>query len=92
MKGKTALGIAIGIAAVVMLGGMVISTDWNEDPNMGDSPTEIPFHPSEDYPFEDTLNYAIFETYGPVLIVVTLLLFGAIIGAAAIAKEEEEEE
>jgi len=92
MNRKTALGIALGIAMVVMLGGMVLSTNWAEDTNMGDSPTDIPFSPSPGHDFKDTLNYAVFETYGPVLIVVTMLLFGAIIGAAAISKEDVEEE
>jgi len=92
MKGKQALGIAIGIAVVVMLGGMIISQDWNESGELSDTPVDIPFSPGDGVDFKDTLNYAMFETYGPVMLVVTLLLFGAIIGGAAISKDEEEEE
>jgi NADH:ubiquinone oxidoreductase subunit 6 (subunit J) len=87
MKGKTAAALVMGIAMIGMLGGMVLSTDWHDDEGMN----SIPFAPSDDVDFTDTLNFALFETYGPVMLVVSLLLFGAIIGSAAISQEEEEE-
>ena len=92
MKGKTVVALALGAAMVMMLGFMVLSTDWQDD--SGDALDEmhrIPFMPSEDVDFKDTLNYAMFETYGPVIMVVTLLLFGAIIGGAAISREDDDE-
>ena len=94
MKKKTIFGIALGVAMVVVLGGMVLSTNWSEDTGMGDTPEEVKFFPDDVYEFDPSnyLPFAMFETYGPLMLVVTLLLFGAIIGSAALAKEEEEEE
>ena len=86
MKIKKMAGLVIGIAMVAMLGGMVVTTDWHDEGTIND----IPYAPSEDVDFSETLNYALFETYGPVMLVVALLLFGAIIGGAAITQEDED--
>jgi len=86
MNKKTLAGLALGAAMIILLGGMITGSTWQDDGGMKD----IPFGPSDDVPFEDTLNFAIFEEYGAILMIVTLMLFGAIIGAACIAKEEED--
>lgn len=86
MKRKVLVGIALGAALLVIMGGMILDTNWTDEEEM----QSIPFAPSDDVNFEDTLNFAIFETYGPLILVVTLMLFGAIIGAACISKEEED--
>lgn len=89
MKRKALVGMALGLALVVVMGGMIIDTQW---PNTDDGMHSIEFSPSDDVPFEETLNFALFETYGPLLIVVTLMLFGAIIGAACISREEDDDD
>lgn len=91
MNRKVTVGIALGAALLVILGGMILdnSDRWAEDTDGGMG--QIPFRPSAGVPIEDTLNYAVFETYGPMMIVVTLMLFGAIIGAASISKEENDD-
>lgn len=88
MKRKALVGIALCLTLVVVMGGMIVDTEWNADDGM----QSIDFMPSDAVPFDETLNYALFETYGPMLMVVTLMLFGAIIGAACISKEEEDDD
>ncbi len=73
----------------VILCGMIYDTEWKDT---DDGMHSVPFAPSEDVDFDDTLNFALFETYGPVLIVVTLMLFGAIIGAACISREDDDDD
>ena len=87
MDKKYVIGAAIGITMAIMLCGVMLDTDWNTNDEMSD----IPFAPEEGTDFKDTLNYAIFEEYGPILLVVGMLLFGAIIGGAAVSREEEDE-
>jgi len=84
---KMVIGVAIGITMAIMLCGVMLDTEWQTNDEM----SEIPYTPDEGTNFEDTLNYAIFETYGPLLLVVGMLLFGAIIGGAAVSQEEEDE-
>jgi NADH:ubiquinone oxidoreductase subunit 6 (subunit J) len=38
----------------------------------------------------NSLNYALFEKYGPLLLILALLMFGAMIGGVCIAREEVE--
>lgn len=91
MKRKTIVGVVLAAAMVVMLGAMII--DMDTDKMNDDGMESIDYNGSNtEGAFSDTLNYALFEEYGPVLIIVTLMLFGAIIGAATIAKEEEDDE
>lgn len=87
MKRNVLVGIALGAALLVVFGGMIIDTQWTEEDAQ---PESIPFNDSDN--FEDSLNFALFEEYGPLLMVVTLMLFGAIIGAACISKEEEDDD
>lgn len=88
MKKQVIVGLVLGVALVAILGGMIIDSEFNDDDGMG----SVPYTPSDDVDFEDTLNYAFFEEYGPVLLIVALLLFGAIIGGACISREEDDEE
>lgn len=87
MKRKSIVGIALGVAMIAILGGMIMDTSWDDEDGM----QSIDYNGSQtEGAFSDTLNYALFEEYGPVLIIVTLMLFGAIIGAATVAKEEDD--
>lgn len=91
MKKKTIVGLALGVALLAVLGATIIDNNWG----VGDDRNQIEYTPpgeDDTYTFEETLNYALFEEYGPLLLVVTLMLFGAIIGAACISKEEEDDD
>ena len=78
-------GIIIASFALVMLGAVALSGDFQEynDNGVGD----ISYTGTE----EGDLPYELFETYGPLLLVLGLLMFGAIIGAAYVAKEDDDD-
>ncbi|MCQ2084782.1 MAG: hypothetical protein MJZ21_01385 [archaeon] len=38
----------------------------------------------------NTLNYAVFEQYGPLMLVLAALMFGAMVGGICIAREEDD--
>jgi len=67
-------------------------TEWDEIVT-NESPEGIDFVGTTD---EDgnmdtnSLNYALFEKYGPLLLILALLMFGAMIGGVCIAREEGE--
>lgn len=41
---------------------------------------------------EDSLNYVVFEKYGPLLLVLGIVMFGAMIGGLCVAREEIEKD
>ena len=79
--------MSIALVAVLAIG--IYATPW--DMNY-DEPQTIEFDPSEDVENLDhnSLNYQVFEHYGPLLIVLALLMFGAMVGGICIAREEIE--
>jgi hypothetical protein len=92
MNKKMALGIGVSAVLLAVLVSAVVMTEW-DDYTTNDSPEEIPFDGVVDeYGTLDpgSLNYALFEQYGPLLLVLALLMFGAIIGGVCIAREEVE--
>ena len=92
MNKKVLAGIGASAVLAAVLISAVVLTDWN-DYMTNDSPEGIPFDGGvgEDGELDrNSLNYALFEQYGPVLLVVALLMFGAMIGGVCIAREEVE--
>ncbi|MCL2295791.1 MAG: hypothetical protein FWC29_01750 [Methanomassiliicoccaceae archaeon] len=92
MNKKVAVGICISAMLLAVLAVSVMATDW-DDYVTNDSPESIDFTGATDeYGVMDTnsLNYALFETYGPLLLILALLMFGAMIGGVCIAREEVE--
>jgi NADH:ubiquinone oxidoreductase subunit 6 (subunit J) len=87
MNKKVVVGVAVATALLIVLGVGAFSTNWDTD---YDNPQNIPFTPEEGQLDEGSLNYSVFETYGPVLLIVSLLMFGAIVGGVCIAREEED--
>jgi len=88
MSKKTIVGVVIAVAMLAMLAGSIVSSDWE---NMNDSPEAIPFEPDEGGNLPtDSVNYVLFEDYGPLLLVLGVLMFGAIIGGVCISREEED--
>ncbi len=87
MKSKTALGLTAACALLVVLGFGIFATQWD----VNDEPQAIPFD-DEGVDYHTTLNYAVFEQYGPLLIVLGILMFGAMVGGICIAREEIEKD
>ncbi len=88
MKTKTIVGICVAVALLLVLGAGAMATQWE---TANDEPVDIPFAPDADGSLSDnSLNISLFETYGPVLLVLSLLMFGAIVGGVCIAREEDE--
>lgn len=82
--------IVCGIVAIAIVCGIAasaISYDWN----MKDGPKAIPFGLEDDGTLADnSINYMMFEVWGPILLVLGTVMFGAIIAGVCISKEEEE--
>ena len=85
-KKALAGGITIAFFVLVMLGAIVLTGDFQNYNNNGISGISYTGTNAGDLPFE------LFETYGPLLMVLGLLMFGAIIGAAYVAKEDDEDD
>ncbi|MDR0523877.1 MAG: hypothetical protein LBG62_05600 [Candidatus Methanoplasma sp.] len=92
MNKKALLGAIASVALLAVLVGAVAATQWS-DYTQSDSPQSVPFDGVDGDSGDidhGSINYALFETYGPLLLVVALLMFGAMIGGICIAKEEAE--
>ena len=89
MSKHLALGVTVAVALVAVLAIGVYATTW--DMNY-DQPQDITYDPdtSSGNLDHNTLNYVIFEHYGPLLIVLAVLMFGAMVGGICIAREEVE--
>lgn len=93
MNKKVAIGVGVAAMLLVVCAAAVMVTDW-DDYMSNDSPESIPFTDVVDEEGnldESSLNYNLFEKYGPLLIVVGILMFGAIVGGVCIAREDVEE-
>jgi len=87
-KRTAAIGVIIASAVLLMMASAVLTYDWEAD-----EMHSIPFTPDSDGDLiPGSLNFELFETYGPVILVLAMLMFGAIIGGAYVAKEEEEDD
>ncbi|MDR1690872.1 MAG: hypothetical protein LBR42_03380 [Candidatus Methanoplasma sp.] len=92
MNKKVAIGIGVSAMLLVVLAASVVATDWNNYVT-NESPEGIDFTGVTDETGEmdqNSLNYALFEKYGPLLLILALLMFGAMIGGVCIAREEGE--
>lgn len=92
MNKKVAIGICVSALLLTVLAASVIATDW-DDYVTNESPEGIPFDGEVDDDGNldpNSLNYALFEKYGPLLLILALLMFGAMIGGVCIAREEED--
>ena len=82
----------IGLLAIVVVCGIAASAityDWGTD----GGPTAVPFGLDGNGELqENSINYQMFEVWGPVLLVLGTLMFGAIIAGVCISKEEEKKE
>jgi len=91
MNKKVAVGIGVTACLLIVLAASVVAVDWDDFMNY-DEPQSIPYDDVVvgDDINKDSLNYALFEEYGPLMMVLALLMFGAIVGGVCIAREEVE--
>lgn len=59
--------------------------------DMNDEPTKVTFGLTNEILMKESINYQLFETWGPVLFVLGILMFGAMIAGICISKEERNE-
>ena len=82
-------GLAAGLVALVVVCGLaasIVTYDWGMDQGI----EKVPFGLNDDGRLEyNSINYQMFEVWGPILLVLGTLMFGAIIAGVCISKEEE---
>lgn len=64
-----------------------VSHNWK----MNDEPVKVAFGLTNGSLVEESINYQLFETFGPILLVLGVLMFGAMIAGICISKEERNE-
>ena len=93
MNNKAAIGLAVAAMLLTVMIASVAATDWS-DFGINETPESIDFVGGVDEGTGDidhnSLNYALFEEYGPLLLILALLMFGAMIGGVCIARERGE--
>ena len=96
MSKKAAAGLGVAVVLLITLSACVYMTDW-DGLGYGDEMYTIDFGTHESSTshsiyddFEASLNYKIFEEYGPLLLVLAMLMFGAMVGGICVAREEDE--
>lgn len=95
MSKRAAAAVALAASLLVILTVAIYVNEWD---NYGDEPNSVPFNDvveidpvtGEETVDHSSLNYTLFEKYGPVLLVLGLLMFGAMIGGICVAREEVE--
>ena len=89
MNRKAAAILAITMIAAISAIG--IFTEWNDFGYADDVPEAgVPFMPENGVLADNSLNKALFETYGPVIIVLGIVMFTAMIAGVCISREEED--
>lgn len=89
MSKNAIIGGIIAVVAVCILAGSVASYSWD----VGDDAQKVPFGLEDDGTLSpDSINYQVFEIWGPILLVLGTLMFGAIIAGVCISKEDDEKE
>ncbi len=94
MNKRAAIGATAAVLLLVVLTVSIYETNW-DDYMTNDSPENIPYVDDVDDQGNldpNSLNYAIFEQYGPLLLVLAILMFGAMIGGICVAREEVEKD
>jgi NADH:ubiquinone oxidoreductase subunit 6 (subunit J) len=94
MTKRKLIGAVVAVFALTVLASAVFATGWG-DLTVNDSPERLPtFDPYEDENeiSTDSLTYVVFETYGPMVALLSLVMFGAMVGAICVAKEEVDDD
>lgn len=91
MSKKAIMGgvFALAMVAIIIVG--VTTIDWGFETN--DEPVSVPFAPEADGSLShDSINYVLFEEWGPVMLILGAVMFGAIIAGVTLSKEDDDEE
>ena len=88
MTSRKVAGGLVALVLVCVLVGSIVTYSWG----MGSGPVQIPFGLTNGTLETNSINYQMFEVWGPVLLVLGTLMFGAIIAGVCISKEEEKKE
>ncbi len=94
MNKKVAIGAGVAALLLIVCMGSVFATDWDSHMKYNE-PQNIPFTDvvdETDTLNPQSLNYNLFEKYGPVLLILAVLMFGAMIGGVCIAREESDDD
>lgn len=90
MTKRKMIGAAVAVLALTVLASAVFATGWG-DLVVNDSPERLPTfdaYENDDELSTESLTYVVFETYGPIVALLSLIMFGAMVGAICVAKEE----
>ena len=88
-KKKAFASALVALVVVCGLAASVISYDWGMDQGI----EKVPFGLDGNGMLADnSINYQMFEVWGPILLVLGTLMFGAIIAGVCISREEEKKE
>lgn len=86
MNKRKLFGAIIALAVVGVLIASAVTYNWG----MGSWPSQVPFGLDGTGSLAvNSINYQMFEVWGPVLLILGTLMFGAIIAGVCISKEEE---
>ena len=86
MSKKALVSGVLALVVVCGLAASVITYDWGMDHGI----EKVPFGLDDDGRLADnSINYQMFEVWGPIMLVLGTLMFGAIIAGVCISKEEE---
>lgn len=85
-KSKQVLAAVIALGMAAILVGGFIATQWETS----DEPTAVPFAPEGGELPHNSINYVLFEDWGPIMLVLGAVMFGAIIAGVALSREEDD--
>ena len=88
MNKKNAACAIVALAVIGILIASAVTYDWGVE----GGPTPVPFGLSDGSLAENSINFQMFEVWGPVLLILGTVMFGAIIAGVCISKEEEAKE
>ena len=94
MNKKVAIGAGVAGLLLIVCMGSLFATDWGSHMKYNE-PQNIPFTDvvdETDTLNPQSLNYNLFEKYGPVLLILAVLMFGAMIGGVCISREESDDD
>ena len=91
MSKKAVLGGVFAVAMAVIIIAGVLSVDWGFEEN--EEPASVPFAPDDTGKVaENSINYVLFEKWGPIMLILGAVMFGAIIAGVTLSKEDEDTE
>ncbi len=94
MSKRTIYGIVTAVIVLSALTFAVFATGWG-DIVSNSWPQSLPtFNPIDGSGniLTGSLTYVMFETYGPIVALLSLIMFGAMVGAICVAREEVDDD